>query len=120
MHNMPSGRFIPVQYRRWLRRQATPAERRLWACLRRRQLEGRRFRRQHSIGPYVVDFYCSSERLVIELDGAVHADPARAAYDARREAFLKAQGIRVLRFENRQVMEQLDVVLETIRQAFRR
>jgi len=108
-----------VQYRRWLRRQATPAERRLWACLRKRQLAGRRFRRQHSIGPYVVDFYCPSERLVIELDGAGHEDVARACYDARREAYLRSRGLRVLRFENRQVLEQLDTVLEAIRQAFR-
>jgi len=56
---------------------------------------------------------------VIELDGAVHEDVARARYDARREAYLRARGLRVLRFENQQVLEQLDMVLEAIRQAFR-
>ncbi|WP_081472063.1 DUF559 domain-containing protein [Rhodothermus marinus] len=96
-----------ARYRRRLRKQATPAERRLGACLRKRRLKGRRFRRQHSIGTYVVDSYCPSERL-----GVVHEDVARACYDAEREAHLRTRGLRVLRFENRQVPE-------AIRQAFR-
>lgn len=100
--------------RRRLRRDATPAERRLWTALRGRRLGGHRFRRQHGVGPYVLDFYCPAARLAIELDGAVHADPQRAAYDAARTHHLTALGIRVLRFENRQVLETLDVVAEAI------
>ena len=62
--------------RRRLRNAATPAERALWLMLKGRQLGGRKFRRQHSIGPYIVDFYCPGERLIVELDGAVPDDPA--------------------------------------------
>jgi very-short-patch-repair endonuclease len=100
--------------RRRLRRDATPAERRLWSALRDRRLGGHRFRRQHGIGSYVLDFYCPAARLAIDLDGAVHADPQRAAYDAARTQDLAALGIYVLRFENRQVLETLDVVAEAI------
>lgn len=96
--------------RKRLRNRATPAERALWQMLRRRQLEGRKFRCQHSLGPFIVDFCCPAERLAVELDGAVHDDPARAAYDAGRHAFLRKEGVRVVRFENRQVFEQPDMV----------
>jgi very-short-patch-repair endonuclease len=101
--------------RRVLRRQATPAERRLWQMLRRRQLDGLRFRRQYSIGHHVLDFYCPQHRLAVELDGASHDDPARRDHDAEREAFLRTRGVRVLRFENRLVFEQPEVVAEAIR-----
>ncbi len=103
------------QIRRTLRRRSTPAERTLWQMLRRRQLDGLRFRRQHSIGNYVLDFYCAEAQLAIELDGASHDDPARWSYDTEREAFLRARGIHVLRFENRLVFEQPEVVVEAIR-----
>lgn len=104
--------------RRRLRKQATPAERALWHMLRKRRLEGRRFRRQHSIGPYIVDFYCPTEKLAVELEGAVHDDPARTDYDDRRAAFLEKQGIRVVRFENEQVFDQPDVMLDAIAHHF--
>jgi very-short-patch-repair endonuclease len=104
--------------RRDLRRNATPAEQRLWRMLRNRQLEGRKFRRQHSIGPYVVDFYCVEERLAIELDGAIHDDPARREADTRRQREIEAQGIRVLRFENREVLEVPEVVCAAITHSF--
>lgn len=100
--------------RRALRQRATPAERRLWQMLRRRQLGGLRFRRQYSIGRYVLDFYCPERHLAIELDGASHEDPARRAHHAEREAFLRSRGVRVLRFENRLVFEQPEVVAEAI------
>lgn len=104
--------------RRELRRAGTRAEAILWTYLKRSQLHGRKFRRQHSIGPYVVDFYCLSERLAIELDGAVHADPARRDYDAERETYLQEQGVRLVRFENRAVVETPDLVLDAIAQQF--
>lgn len=100
--------------RRVLRNNATPAEAELWKMLRGSQLKGRKFRRQHSIGPYIVDFYCPAEKLAIELDGAVHDDPARAEYDGERAAFLKQQDIRVIRFENRVVFEQPEFVRQAI------
>ena len=101
-----------------LRRQATSAENRLWACLKGKQLAGRKFRRQYSVGPYVLDFYCVAESLAVELDGAIHADPARRDYDAEREAYLQAQGITIVRFENRRVFEDLDNVLAAIAHHF--
>ena len=104
--------------RRSLRKQATPAEIVLWQCLRKRQLEGRRFRRQYSIGPYIVDFFCSEESLAIELDGVVHESPVRRAYDNRRTCFLEQHGIKVVRFENRLVMEQCEIVLQAIADCF--
>jgi very-short-patch-repair endonuclease len=76
-------KYKPV--RRALRTDGTPAEAALWTLLKRRQLQGRRFRRQHSVRPYVLDFYCPEERLAVELDGSVHFEPARRAYDAARE-----------------------------------
>jgi very-short-patch-repair endonuclease len=106
--------------RQRLRTHGTPAEAVLWGYLQRCQLRGRKFRRQHGVGPYVLDFYCPAERLAIELDGAVavHDDPARRAYDAERTRHLARLGIRVLRFENRAVFETPDVVIATIEAAF--
>ena len=100
--------------RRQLRQDATPAERILWRYLRRKGLEGRKFKRQYSIGPYVVDFYCPEEQLVVELDGAVHETSWQRASDEVRTAFLTRHGIRVIRFENRKLFTQLEVVLEAI------
>ena len=73
----------------------TGPERTLWALLRRKQL-GLHFRRQHPIGPFVLDFYCATAKLCVEIDGPVHAD--RVEYDARRTAWLAKEGVRVLRF----------------------
>ena len=100
---------------RQLRREATDAERLLWHHLRRRQLEGCKFRRQEVIGPYIVDFLCLEKRLVVELDGGQHMD--QVDYDRRRSAFLEEQGYRVLRFWNNQVLEEVEGVLEEIRRA---
>jgi very-short-patch-repair endonuclease len=110
IHNHPSLK----QRRRGLRQQATVAEAMLWKRLRRRQLGGRKFRRQHSVGRYVVDFYRAERRLVIELDGAAHDDPLRARADTERQRWLEAQELRVLRFRNEEVVRQSDVVLAAI------
>ncbi|MDX1252636.1 MAG: endonuclease domain-containing protein [Gammaproteobacteria bacterium] len=104
--------------RRALRAHLTPAEACLWKYLQRGQLAGRKFRRQHSIGPYVVDFYCPAESLIIELDGAAHDGEQAWAHDEQRTAFLTTQGLRVVRFENRDVLENLEGVLAAIRQQF--
>ncbi len=101
-----------------LRNHATPAERALWQMLKGSRLEGRKFRRQHSVGSFILDFYCPAERLAVELDGAVHDDPARQSYDAERQRELEAFGVRVLRFENRAVLEAPDTVLAAIAEAF--
>jgi len=96
----------------------TPAEARLWTYLQSKRIEGRKFRRQHSVGPYILDFYCPAEKLSIELDGESHAGPIAAARDAERSSFLKQLGIRVLRFENRLVFDMPEALIQRIREAF--
>ncbi|MBT3389953.1 MAG: endonuclease domain-containing protein [Chloroflexi bacterium] len=88
-----------------LRQATTPAERKLWAQLRGRKLRNVKFRRQHAIGNYIVDFCAVQEKLVIELDGSQHLD--QVEYDQERTATLEQQGYRVLRFWNAQVMKNI-------------
>jgi very-short-patch-repair endonuclease len=99
---------------RALRRDPTDAERKLWSALRRKSLAGARFRRQHPIGDFFADFCCIEHKLVIEVDGGQHADTQ--TYDERRTSFLAAQGFRVLRFWNSDVLTNLDGVIEAISQ----
>ena len=106
-------------FRKKLRNNLTPAEAFLWMALKDKALLGRKFRRQHSIGKYVVDFYCPSEKLVIELDGADHFTPEGEKYDQQRDAFLASLEITVLRFENEQVFENLSSMLQEITDKFR-
>jgi very-short-patch-repair endonuclease len=103
-------------YARELRRDQTDAERKLWARLRDRQI-GVKFRRQHPIGPYIVEFCPPERQLVIELDGGHHAE--QREYDARRTEFLAANGYRLLRFWNVGVFVNLDGILERIGSALR-
>ncbi len=98
-----------------LRHNSTEAEARLWQALRRKQIGGFRFRRQHPIERFVVDFYCPACKLIVEVDGAVHL--AQAEADAARTECLESLGYRVLRFSNEAVLGRLDEVLAEIRQA---
>jgi len=102
---------------RELRRAMTPQERKLWNALRGKQLHRLRFRHQHPLPPYILDFYCHSHKLVVELDGGQHNEPANAAYDRRRTAWLEARGLRVLRFWNHEVDTNLGGVLDAIARA---
>src|SRR6266516_2027364 len=102
--------------RRELRGRLTIAEARLWKHLKDRSLRGRKF--QHSVGPYVLDFYCPGERLAVELDGAAHDHEAAQDRDAIRTRFLQSARIRVVRFENREVIENLEGVLAVIARQF--
>jgi very-short-patch-repair endonuclease len=104
--------------RKKLRSNLTPAEAKLWSLLKNSQLENRKFRRQHSVGPYVLDFYCSSERLCIELDGTAHYTEKGYEYDSARTEYLSTLDIRVIRFENENVFENTEGVLEEIRRNF--
>ncbi|WP_145288044.1 endonuclease domain-containing protein [Pirellulimonas nuda] len=98
-----------------LRVNATGPEQKLWNALRARQLSGLKFRRQHPIEPYIVDFFCAEHRLVLELDGDSHE--GRQEYDCQREQFLAFHHFRVLRFTNDEVLTNLDGVLEVILKA---
>jgi len=92
----------------------TTAEAVLWKELRSVRFIRFPFRRQHSVGFYIVDFYCPKLKLVIEVDGHIHDLPDRKEHDLEREAYLKGSGLRILRFTNEQVMNDLDAVLEQI------
>lgn len=119
---MRKGQIKNVSYlkerRRELRNNPTAAETTLWKLLQNGQLEGRRFRRQYSIANYIVDFYCASEKLVIELDGEVHNDPINIQNDYERDEKLRYLGYKVLRFENKLVFQNPDGVLDIIKGHF--
>ena len=100
--------------RRELRHLLTPAEASLWKSLQQSQLCGKKFRRQHSVGPFILDFYCPECRLAVELDGQTHFNPPVWERDASRTEYLNNLNIRVLRFENRDVFEHLEWVLREI------
>ncbi len=102
------------QLRRELRADSTTAERILWKELRNNKLAGRKFKRQYSIDRYIIDFYCPSEKLAIELDGEVHFKPEAIEQDAARTAFINSLGVKVIRFENVYVIKNLEYVLSTI------
>jgi len=102
---------------RRLRHATTDAERKLWRALRSLPMQGSHFRRQATIGPYFADFACHAKRLVIELDGGQHGDARHAARDAKRDAYMRQSGYRVLRFWNNDVMQNIEGVLETIAEA---
>jgi adenine-specific DNA-methyltransferase len=104
-------------FARDLRQQASDVEQALWQRLRNRQILNAKFRRQHPIPPYVVDFVCLDKKLIIEADGGQHAE--RQTYDERRTAFLEEQGFRVLRFWNNEVLIETETVLEVIFRALK-
>jgi len=91
----------------------TPAEKILWFKLNKKKLNGFRFRRQHSIGRYIADFYCHDIKLIIEIDGNIH--DKRKEYDKNRDEFLEAGGYTVLRFQNDEICNSLDDVLKKIK-----
>src|SRR6187455_1735824 len=102
---------------RHLRRSMTDAERKLWQLLRRKQLAGFRFRRQAPIGPFIADFFCPQSKLIIELDGAPHADEERGYRDATRTSWLEQHGCRVIRIWNTNVFKHPAEVTEAIHHA---
>jgi very-short-patch-repair endonuclease len=97
---------------REMRSHMTPAELKLWSHLRGDQLLGLRFRRQHDIGPFIVDFYCASRAFIIEVDGDSHADQEK--YDEQRTKYLRSRGLREVRFTNSDVLGNIDGVLTEI------
>ena len=107
-------------YRKELRNKSTSAEAELWMHLNNRQLEGRKFRRQHSIKNYIVDFYCYSDKLIIELDGDYHGDYIQIEEDIKRDEELSLMGYTVLRFENRFVFQDIEFVKQQITSKFKK
>ena len=107
IHNILSKK----KFRKQLRSSLTAAEALLWRLLQRRQLEGKKFRRQSSIGRYIVDFYCPECRLVIELDGEQHFSITIDEYETERTKFLEGQGLKVLRFENKDLHQNIEAGL---------
>jgi very-short-patch-repair endonuclease len=106
--------------RKALRNNSTSAEATLWKFLKGSQLEGRKFRRQHSIENYILDFYCPSERINIELDGEHHFTEEGSEKDKLRDEYLTNLGIKVLRIENRDIFENFDNVMEMIKNNFKK
>jgi very-short-patch-repair endonuclease len=106
-----------LTFARNLRQQSTDAEQLLWSLLRNRRLAGYKFRRQHPIAPYVLDFYCDDAKLAIELDGGQHNTDETRLHDEIRLKFLAEHGIRVLRFWNHEVLTETDATLEAIHKA---
>ncbi|GAB4457711.1 MAG: hypothetical protein Kow0031_38450 [Anaerolineae bacterium] len=103
----------PIRQRaRDLRREMTPAEEVLWQALRGKKLAGLKFRRQHPIDRCIADFYCATGKLVIEIDGGIHT--TQRERDADRTEFLQQRGYRLIRFQNEQVLNELDDVLAAI------
>jgi very-short-patch-repair endonuclease len=105
-------------FRTNLRKNLTPAEATLWRYLQRSQIDGRKFCRQHSVDDYVLDFYCPAERLAVELDGEAHKNDRAVLRDHERKIFLSCYGIKVIRFENFLVFDEIEYVLARIRNTF--
>ena len=110
----------PTREARRLRAAMTPDAKHLWTRLRRRQLAGFRFRREHPLGPYFVDFYCHRAKVAIEVDGAIHEEPETAEYDRLRTNYLRGIGVTLLRFTNKEVRFSIESVLYRIRTVLRR
>jgi very-short-patch-repair endonuclease len=110
LHNKP----VLKLRRKELRNNSTPAEKLLWRVLQHSNLGGYKFRRQHSVGAYILDFYCPSECLAVELDGDSHFTDEAIEYDRVRTAYLNALNIKVLRFLNTDVYDNLNAVCERI------
>ncbi|MFA5833236.1 MAG: endonuclease domain-containing protein [Bacteroidota bacterium] len=100
--------------RKYLRNNATNAEKKLWVFLRNSQLNENKFRRQHGIGPYIVDFYCPELKLVIEVDGEIHNTKEAKEYDDKRTKYFQLYQISVLRFRNNEIFNDVESVLQAI------
>jgi very-short-patch-repair endonuclease len=109
-----SAKALTFENAKNLRRNETPAEKILWQYLRNRQLNGMKFRRQHPIDKYVLDFYCHERKLAIELDGGIHDEKMNKLYDQARTTDLNDEGIQVIRFRNEEVLNNVTAVIKRI------
>jgi very-short-patch-repair endonuclease len=107
-------------FRSFLRKRSTSAETALWNLLKSKNLDGRKFRRQYSIGNYIVDFCCPSEKLIVELDGDPHGEFDRIQKDENRDKYIESLGFTVLRFENRYIFQDPEYIKNEIRRLLNR
>ncbi len=114
IHSLPELRTFRTE----LRKSLTPAETQFWNIVKNSKVDGRKFRRQQSVGRYILDLYCPSERLGVELDGQGHFNDLAVIYDQERRLFLERFGIKVIRFENKWVFDEPEWVVQTIVSAF--
>ncbi len=117
MQTRPGGKRLPLEILarcRDLRQSATLPENILWSLLRNHRFKNAKFRRQHPMGSYILDFYCHDARLAIELDGSEHLEESNLIYDQKRTEFLQSRGIKVIRFWNDEVSNHLEDVLGVI------
>jgi very-short-patch-repair endonuclease len=110
------GKLAKVSRSRELRRRQTKAEIYLWRFLRNRHLTGRKFRRQYVFKGFILDFYCAEDKIAIELDGPIHYK--QKAYDVARQKIIEDNGIKVIRFKNEMVLNDINKVLNTIKSSF--
>ena len=110
------GKFVKALRSRELRRDQTEAEKILWKYLRNRHLTGRKFRRQYVFKGFILDFYCAEEKIAIELDGLIHIK--QKDYDAARQEIIENNGVRVIRFKNEMVLNDINSVLDSIKTSF--
>lgn len=101
-----------------MRKRLTPAEASFWNLVKNSRLDDRKFRRQHSVGSYILDFYWSSEKRAVELDGEGHFSGRASLSDRTRRRYIESQGIRVIRFENKLIFEEREWVVQVIRSNF--
>ena len=113
MHKNASA--LIFQRARALRDKETPAEKELWKHLKGKKLDGFKFRRQHPISRYILDFYCHEKKLVVELDGRYHDDELQKRHDENRTLELQSVGLKVIRFQNEEIFQDLETVLWKIR-----
>jgi very-short-patch-repair endonuclease len=113
-HEITGERLELIEFARKQRQESTDAEALLWSCLRDRRVNRRKFRRQHPVRPYTLDFYCAELRLAIELDGGQHNSAEGRAHDEARRIFLESKGIQILRFTNKAMLRETDSVLSVI------
>ncbi|MGH7230517.1 MAG: endonuclease domain-containing protein [Nitrospiraceae bacterium] len=116
MPRAKQGRREHLQIKRRLRLEMTSAETRLWSKIRGKQFQTLKFRRQHGIGPYIVDFYCPANSIVIEIDGDTHANQDQITKDKQRDKYLQSLGLQVIRYTNDDIIMNLDGVLQDLTQ----
>ena len=112
--NMPTQK----ENARYLRKNMTPQERKVWDVIRNRQFYGYRFLRQYVIGVYIVDFICREKKLIIEIDGGQHNEPKNLEYDKQRSLYLESKGYRIIRFWNNEIDNNLTGVYQQLQKEF--